>query len=57
MSGDRCALALVEERQLGPFLQRLEDAGRAGFGHAIVGGCNYAAGREAYVHVFSLDAE
>jgi 4-amino-4-deoxy-L-arabinose transferase-like glycosyltransferase len=57
LSGDPCALALVEERQLGPFLQRLEDAGRAGFGQAIVGGLNYAAGREAYVHVFSLDAE
>ncbi len=57
LAGDRCALALVEERQLGPFQRQLEAAGRGPFGLAIVGGFNYAAGREAYVHVFALDGE
>jgi hypothetical protein len=38
-------------------LHRGETLGLAAFIAAIVGGFNYAAGREAYVHVFALDGE
>jgi 4-amino-4-deoxy-L-arabinose transferase-like glycosyltransferase len=50
-----CGVALVEEDQLAAFHTYLEGLGHAAFGHAIVGGFNYARGREVWVHVFTLD--